>query len=533
MWGPTKMRRRRSDRLFLKPLWLCACLLFAVNPVRSFTHVRSLRSSLVDSGERLGGVRLKPSAAVSRKGRGDGFKSLGSLDGVPRPCAQNGGTQSYKNRREGMCIAYSVQDDREGGPGSSSSSFVAELGGKGLSILKGEDGGSANEKEATGDPGEEKGETLPENVRSTVGALLAVLILAFAGSFCISSGVRNLNVAVDAANEVTGSVFDPKNFSPVCGASDNFYRALQGAVISIAGQEAYEQFGPLIAGALLRIRLELCVLESFFYEALVPFIREKGLSWVLPAKETPETFLAGTVFSLASNFVLIGSTKALAVLATYLDFFVGVPLRLVGGGFSKLGKGNGGVRLFLFSVGALMNGVGKVSEIFRRVIESLDLFAGRYLLILTTVYVIVKFLHFRVFPDFPNDFEQGLSLLTSPPKFEFSLPSIPSAPSLPSLSAPQVPEFDFSKTLGGLQGKLETLQEQLPSLPKTPEAETGGEAPPPSLLKDLLEGGGGSGGGGQSPSAGPLSLDSPSEVESGASSPGLGFFQNAQLPSFR
>jgi hypothetical protein len=52
------------------------------------------------------------------------------------------------------------------------------------------------------------------------------------------------------------------------------------------GQENVVEYGPLIASVLLRIRLELCVLESFLYEAVLPFIQKKGLSWVLPLHET-------------------------------------------------------------------------------------------------------------------------------------------------------------------------------------------------------------------------------------------------------
>ena len=33
-------------------------------------------------------------------------------------------------------------------------------------------------------------------------------------------------------------------------------------------------------------RLEVCVLESFVYEAVVPFVQRKGLGWILPLHET-------------------------------------------------------------------------------------------------------------------------------------------------------------------------------------------------------------------------------------------------------
>ena len=101
--------------------------------------------------------------------------------------------------------------------------------------------------------------------------------------------------------------------------------------VATVGQESYKEYAPLVAGGLLRVRLELCVVESFFYEAIIPFIKENGLSWILPFHETVETFLAGTIFAVASNFILIGSTKLVTVIATYTDLFFGFPLRLVGG----------------------------------------------------------------------------------------------------------------------------------------------------------------------------------------------------------
>jgi hypothetical protein len=123
---------------------------------------------------------------------------------------------------------------------------------------------------------------------------------------------------------------NPRNFNPVCPASDNFYRFLQGTTEAVVGRDSFVEYGPLIAGGLLRIRLELCVVESFFNEAVGPFIQQNGVSWVLPLHETVETFLAGTIFSLASTFILVGSTKILAVIVTYADVFLGAPARLLG-----------------------------------------------------------------------------------------------------------------------------------------------------------------------------------------------------------
>jgi hypothetical protein len=42
-----------------------------------------------------------------------------------------------------------------------------------------------------------------------------------------------------------------------------------------------------------------------------------------------------------------------------------------------------------------------MNKIFREFIEALDLFVGRYLVLIASGYIIVKVLHFKVFPDFP------------------------------------------------------------------------------------------------------------------------------------
>lgn len=122
-----------------------------------------------------------------------------------------------------------------------------------------------------------------------------------------------------------------ENFQPVCSVSDNVYRVLQQTVAATVGPEKFVEYGPLIAGGLLRVRLELCVVESFISEAVVPFIRDNGVSWILPLHETVETFLAGAIFALATTFILIGSTKLVTVLVTYTDFVFGLPSRLFGG----------------------------------------------------------------------------------------------------------------------------------------------------------------------------------------------------------
>jgi len=153
---------------------------------------------------------------------------------------------------------------------------------------------------------------------------------ATAGLATAAAGAQQALAAADNAVISQGSL-DPSSFVPVCPTSDGFYRFLQGSTEAVVGSESFVQYGPLIAGGLLRVRLELCVIESFTYEAVVPFVKKNGLSWVLPVHETVETFLAGVIFALASTFILVGSTKILTVIVTYADFLVGVPGRVLGG----------------------------------------------------------------------------------------------------------------------------------------------------------------------------------------------------------
>ena len=242
--------------------------------------------------------------------------------------------------------------------------------------------------------------------------------------------------------------FDPDKFKPVCSASDGFYRALQGSTQAVIGPENYVEYGPLIAGGLLRVRLELCVVESYFNEAVLPFIKQNGLSWVLPLHETVETFVAGTIFALASTFILVGSTKLVTVIVTYADLFLGGPCRIFGGfvfdraqgkpvtldvgfGFfktrligpkipkeeekrwrrSKSDDDDEGwdvdwdkldaAQIPVVVASGSVKGVGEVSKFTRQVMDSIDSFVGRYLVLLMTGYVAVKFLHFKIFPNFP------------------------------------------------------------------------------------------------------------------------------------
>ena len=123
------------------------------------------------------------------------------------------------------------------------------------------------------------------------GAAAAALPLFGGAAVAHADAFSGIDASLDLSN--------PRNFQPVCPASDGFYRFGKDLVVGLVGPESVKEYAPLIAGGLLRVRLELCVVESFVYEAIVPFVRQNGLSWVLPLHETVETFLAGVVLAVA------------------------------------------------------------------------------------------------------------------------------------------------------------------------------------------------------------------------------------------
>lgn len=49
----------------------------------------------------------------------------------------------------------------------------------------------------------------------------------------------------------------------------------------------------------------------------------------------------------------------------------------------------------------LVKGTGDLSKFVRESTEAVDLFVGRYLVFLATSYVLIKFVHYKIFPDFP------------------------------------------------------------------------------------------------------------------------------------
>lgn len=215
----------------------------------------------------------------------------------------------------------------------------------------------------------------------------------------VASGIWTVSAVsllpLSAAAAPMKDIFDPSQFQPVCPTSDTLYQILKGTSTALVGQSNADEYGPLIASVLLRIRLELCVLESFVYEAVVPFIQKKGISWVLPLHETVETFLAGTIFAIASNFILLSSTKIVAVLFVYADTLTGMPSRAIGNGIKKVSQKASGGDVF----GSVLKAYGDVLGLTRSVIENVDVFVGRYLVLVTSFYIAFKFAHFKFFND--------------------------------------------------------------------------------------------------------------------------------------
>ena len=116
----------------------------------------------------------------------------------------------------------------------------------------------------------------PTNGTDGSSWLPSVLPLLFlVGAIGIVGGSTN-NAWASTLTETT-AMFDPTNFQPVCPASDGIYNIMKTIASTLVGKENVVEYGPLIASVLLRIRLELCVLESFLYEAVVPFIQKKGI----------------------------------------------------------------------------------------------------------------------------------------------------------------------------------------------------------------------------------------------------------------
>ena len=204
--------------------------------------------------------------------------------------------------------------------------------------------------------------------------------------------------ALHAFDQAVVEAFDPAKFTPVCTASDAIYRGAQQSIAVIVGPKVFEEYAPLIAGGLLRVRLELCVVESFFGEAVLPFVQKNGLSWVLPFHETVETFLAGTIFALVLNFILVGSTKILQVVVTWFDFFLGMPSRFVSTkAIDQLSDDSDESPKPAVVAFTVSKTAGEAIGLARQFVDALDVFTSQYLSLTTAAYITFKFLHFRVF----------------------------------------------------------------------------------------------------------------------------------------
>lgn len=143
----------------------------------------------------------------------------------------------------------------------------------------------------------------------TSGTGLAAAALAGAAAPLLGGGrpawaATDVNAAA-IKDAISQAALDPATFQPVCPASDGLYRFSQKLVVAVVGGENYKEYAPLIAGGLLRVRLELCVVESFVYEAVLPFVKEKGLSWILPLHET-----AALALTLSLSLALAPSLEA-------------------------------------------------------------------------------------------------------------------------------------------------------------------------------------------------------------------------------
>lgn len=90
------------------------------------------------------------------------------------------------------------------------------------------------------------------------GAVVVVVVLsALLGGLASGDGGTATDAAAAGAGTLAGAassgltasqVYDPRTFQPVCGASDQVYRYLQGSALVVVGKENYETYAPLIAG---------------------------------------------------------------------------------------------------------------------------------------------------------------------------------------------------------------------------------------------------------------------------------------------
>ena len=109
--------------------------------------------------------------------------------------------------------------------------------------------------------------------------------------------------------------------------------------------------------------------------------------------KTLETFVAGTFFALATNFILLGSSKIFNIILVYIDALTGFPARNLG----KLKNTKTFNKIPLNYVWMLCSGYGQLIGIIKNITKGYDKFVGDYLVIITSIYITFKFIHYRFF----------------------------------------------------------------------------------------------------------------------------------------
>lgn len=178
----------------------------------------------------------------------------------------------------------------------------------------------------------------------------------------------------------------------------------------LIGKENVAEYAPLISSLLLRVRLELCVIESYFFEAVLPFINQRGVSWVLPIHETVETLLTGSIFAIATNIILLTGTKIISFILIWIDLFTGLPARFFSGIIQKFtgtssddknkdnkmvsNTANNKINGFqIFSL--ILEVYGKSVGALKQGVDILDNFINKYLFLTTALYIGIKVLNFK------------------------------------------------------------------------------------------------------------------------------------------
>ena len=100
-----------------------------------------------------------------------------------------------------------------------------------------------------------------------------------------------------------------------------------------------------------------------------------------------ETFLTGSIFAVATNLILLTSTKVISFFVLAIDVFTGMPARFVGGLLNKPPSPS------IFST--VLKVYGNVVGSARQAFEAFDSFVGKYLGFLTVLYIGFKFIHYK------------------------------------------------------------------------------------------------------------------------------------------